>query len=392
MNLKQVFEAITPENIKDIPLLSTAMDIFITNLEKNSNISIDIHKLYDNVLTEGSTDISESSKTTLKDALLSTYLSELYRSINNAQRDKQVQRKYEDIGIVDAPINSDAVKILNKEYFRTNKQVKENVGTTSGIKYFYELSKYLEDNQESLNFTITEDKPFHIVIDGSITSELYNKVVANLAHPLGFTYAYRQVIGDSISDFFGLIITYDVQNIEVRELNGSFDVFTGDADDTNVKLDFISRGYSSASYDAAIISGDIVVHLNKIPLTIEDNVDNSGTKIVTFTDLTVLTQTTSPVTVTYKDNVGADIKLFVGHFSLYLLYTNIFNTDYTDTISFSSTSSEADVYDVTNVSNVTDDIVFDNQYTGNYFFSTDNFYFVTEVDGDASDDFYFYGS
>lgn len=391
MNLKQVFESITPENIKDIPLIKTAMDIFIANLKKNSNISLNINKVYQNIL-DGSGSISDNSKSNLKNAMLDTYLSETHNTIKSTQNDIHVQKKYEELGLTDAPINNDSVKILNSEHFFTNRFAKQNIGTKTGFEYVYELAKYLEDNTDESEFEIRETGPFHIQIYGAITSEMYNALVSKLAHPLGFTYSYNKVISENITDLYGLSAEYLINDIEIRELNGTIDVFSSDSNIDNVKLDFISRGYTSTSFDAAVLSGDITVHLNKDVVDIyEDSIGNSDTKTIKFSDNSYIKQTLNPLNIEYKNSLDQDLKTFDGHFSLFLDYTINYNVQYTDNADFGFGDESNDNFDISNPAVVFDDFSADvYSDSANYMNTTDNYYLVTGDGLDASNQHYLF--
>ena len=108
MKLQAIFDSITPQNIKDIPLLADAMEIFINNLENNSSISTDIREVF------------SADNTEIRENLLKIYISSLYSVISNIQQNKDIQEKFrEGEGLV---LSKDITEILNDEYFSTNKE------------------------------------------------------------------------------------------------------------------------------------------------------------------------------------------------------------------------------------------------------------------------------
>jgi len=65
-DLKIMFNAIVPENIKNIPLVQTAMDIFIKNIEDNSAIAVNIQKMYELNITPLDNNLTTISKGLIK--------------------------------------------------------------------------------------------------------------------------------------------------------------------------------------------------------------------------------------------------------------------------------------------------------------------------------------
>ena len=238
-------------------------------------------------------------------------------------------------------------------------------------------------------------KPFHLRINGSVTSEVYNSLVNSLSHPIGYTYVYNQILQEGMSDLFALIETYDVNIIEIRQLNGTFDAFTPDSNDVNVKQSFIDRGYTSEEYDALKLAGTIKVHLNKTVSRITDSFEDDGLhRIILFEDGSVITQMPNPITVTYKNAAGEHIKLFNGHYSIYADYTPVFNISYTDTLIFLDTLNtdliDNDVFNIT--TEVTDTLTSSYySYGGIYLTSTDNFYMVSDDGLDPTNQYYVTG-
>ena len=328
MKLQAIFDSITPQNIKDIPLLADAMEIFINNLENNSSISADIREVF------------SADNTEIRENLLKIYISSLYSVISNIQQNKDVQEKFrEGEGLV---LSKDITEILNDEYFTTNKEYKQRIGTKLGIDYTYLLAKYLQTNEfADSDFDLTEIKPFHFQSEGSIYRELYENVVKPLSHPIGFTYIYNRLIKNALTDLFGVERVFDINTLEVRCLNGYYDVFTPDSDDTNVKADFLTRinALTGEVFTEAEYNTYVNVNTNKVIEWAEfDTRDGNPHKEILFTDGTYLESYTNPIRVYYRNyidevnNTTNYINQYTSHCSLYVDYTEKYVISYTDNI------------------------------------------------------------
>ena len=341
MNLKTIFESITPENIKSIPLLKTAMDIFIQNLEENSKISTDIKQIYNNISKETDSDILQESKDKLRKGLLDVYLSSFFNVLSKAQNNDIVKAKLSSVGLTDIPFINDVNKILNDEYFITNKTFKEKLGTELGIKYAYNLTKYLETSTGTNNLTLYEEKPFHFRTEGSIYKEMYENIVKPLSHPLGFTYTYNQILTDTIQDIFGVSFIYTIYNIELRNIEGLFEVFTSAEDDSLIKADFLTRINPATLnlFTETEYNDQVIVYTNKIVDTFTDIIiDDRIFRSLLFTDGTYLEQYSNPIEILYINyddfisNIDNPIKEYSGHWSLYVNYTSDYEFSYKDEI------------------------------------------------------------
>lgn len=383
MKLQSIFDSITPDNIKGIPLIEDAMKIFIQNLEDNSDIAVDIRKIFDKDNTE------------IRENLLKIYLSSLYSIITNVQQNKDITDKFEEgEGIV---LEKDINEILNDEYFTTNKEYKQRVGTKLGIDYTYLLAKYMQTNEfTESDFALNELQPFHFQTEGTIYRELYENVVKPLAHPIGFTYIYNRLIRETLVDLFGVKKVYDVSSIEVRCLSGYYDVFTPDNDDTNIKADFLNRinPLTAELFTEEEYNEFINVRTSKVIEEVEiDTKDGNPHKEVLFTDGTLLEAYTNPIRVYYRNYIDElldtnnYITQYTSHCSLFIDYTETFEVTYTDEIvEFLEEFTPED--DVSNFINETaDDLLLLSVFSDvGYYFHTDD---TVDAEGDGVGGYYF---
>ena len=341
MDIRGIFDAITPENIKNIPLIATAMDIFIENIEENAVIAESIRKVYDNEYDSTDSAMVQETKLNLRKGLLDVYMTALYQVLTKAQSNEVIKAKFEQSGINGTPFFQDVERIISDEYFVTNKAFKEKIGTDLSIKYAYNLTKYLETAETTNDLKLYEVKPFHFRTDGTILKEMYENIVKPLAHPLGFTYEYNQIVEQSIQDLFGIEITYNIYNIEIRNLDGRFDVFTAAPNDVLVKADFLSRinAITGKLFTEQDYNNQVVVYTNKVVSTFVDKaVDDRHFRSILFTDGTYLEQYTNPIEILYINyadfiaNIDNPIKEYIGHWSLYVNYASDYTFGYTDDI------------------------------------------------------------
>ena len=57
MNLRSIFDYLTPENIKSIPVVRAAMNVFIDSLERNSEVASRISAIFDQTSLATDSDI-----------------------------------------------------------------------------------------------------------------------------------------------------------------------------------------------------------------------------------------------------------------------------------------------------------------------------------------------
>jgi hypothetical protein len=212
--LKNIFEAITPDNIKNIQIIKDSMDIFIQILEENSKESIDIFNSFKN----------ES----IREELYRVYLDDLYNILKSVQTNEKIIKHITDYNEALGLQFYDVEKIQKiteyitdldrgDEFFLSLRTFKESKGTEKAIKFAHDLIAILfglpiEDSPFELE---TIDK-FQFTVKGALPGIVYDEVVRPLAHPLGFLYAYSQYILMNFVDYYpSETIDYDVVDLGV---------------------------------------------------------------------------------------------------------------------------------------------------------------------------------
>jgi hypothetical protein len=353
-NLLSIFKAITPDNIKDIPLIDDSMRIFIELLKENSPISSDIKIA-----------LSEETTDSIAEELPKIYLYDYFNMLENLKNNKVINSKFKawnealrpnlyPIGLpyigkslyinyftigepggvltndsdnVENNINffpfSDKLNILqnnmlqNKaENYFVNRLFKESKGLKKGVQFIYDiLNEHLVNADERLELDFQETgNPFEFKISGSIDRDVYRESVAYLSHPLGFTYDYTYISELKFEDNYSLIKTYIINNLEVRCLSGNIE-----------------------EYNKEVIS--IIEKENYIKITFKDN-------------FYLLQENDS---VKYYDNLDNLIKIYPAeqHCSIFLDYDIIYKSAVTDEINFINEKNMS-----TNFSELSDNINF----------------------------------
>ena len=90
MNIKSIFEAITPEHIRSLPIVNTAMNIFIKTIEENSEISSRIIAVYNQQELETDSEKLKKSKRILREGMYYTWIYTLYKCLEKTSQDKNI--------------------------------------------------------------------------------------------------------------------------------------------------------------------------------------------------------------------------------------------------------------------------------------------------------------
>ena len=181
--LKTIFESITPDNIKDLPLVKDAMAIFIEIIEESSELSFDVKRLY------------TSDNPAINRELAKIFLRDLYVYVNKIDSSKELYERLQDF----SPENRDKylnisnikniIDNIGEDDYAVIKNFKENKGTFDALNYVYSIVK---DNTESVNydeetfFELEENDTFVFTLKGAVDKGLYKSLIAPIAQPLGF--------------------------------------------------------------------------------------------------------------------------------------------------------------------------------------------------------------
>lgn len=347
-NLLSIFNAITPDNIKGIPVIEDSIRIFIELLNEKSIISKDIM----NVLSERTTDVIASE-------LSKIYLYDYYSMINNVKNNKTIINKFEkwnsalstdlypislpvignglfinyfSIGEPGAVLTVDsgesqsegtvefntfpfATKLAQLEQnilqhkadnYRVNRLFKESKGLKKGIQFIYDiLNEHLVNIDERLELEFSETgNPFELVIKGSVDKDIYAESVAYLSHPLGFVYEYTYVSELKFQDNYALSVNYNIKQLEVRCLSGNVDPYTQKVTNIYERENYLRITFADNSY--LLQENDIVRYYDKNDFLIK--MYSSANHCSIFVDYEIIYNTalTDEVIFNEKLSLGSD--------------------------------------------------------------------------------------
>lgn len=322
-NLLSIFKAITPDNIKNIPLIEDSMRIFIELLQENSAISSDIKIA-----------LSEKTTDSIAEELPKIYLYDYYSMIENIKNDKHIVEKFRNwnellkpqlyptgmpiigeklivnyftIGQMGSPLTTEDDNIedifdlnplstklntlktnllKNKpENYYINRVFKQSKGLKKGINFIYDImSEHLVPEQERQPLVITETgNPFELNIVGSLDKDIYEKSVAYLSHPLGFVYDYTYLSEISFEDIYSLISLYNVSLLEVRCLSGNVEAYTKQVTNVIEETNYLKVVFFDGYY--LLQENDIVNYFDNNDLLVKNYPSNNHCSI--YLDYTI---------------------------------------------------------------------------------------------------------
>jgi hypothetical protein len=103
-SLESIFEAITPDNIKNIPVIKHTMQDFIDNLEANSKIARQIISLYDTEKYSDDSKIIQNAKQRVRNGLYLLYVNTLYKCLQNISTSKEVNKILNTFNYINSPL------------------------------------------------------------------------------------------------------------------------------------------------------------------------------------------------------------------------------------------------------------------------------------------------
>ena len=342
MNIKSIFEAITPEHIRSLPIVNTAMNIFIKTIEENSEIASRIISIYDQQELETDSEKLKKSKKVLREGMYYTWIYTLYKCLEQTSQDKNiladlVKYKYDDAGLYQG-----SSYIINNEFIQANRTYSQKVGTQQALRYMYYFSKYLETGEYQNDLVIEEKAPFVMNYEGSVSKYMFRDMVKPLAHPIGWIDTYTRVITLIFQDYFGIELFTTLSRIELQNYQ-DWVVFIPDSNIEAVYEDFRKR--INPDTHAPYTDDEIREHVQIITdKKVKDwaYVPNGTSKqdvVVFFTDDTVLyhffTNPQKTIFTTYLDYINGfldPIKVWDENWQFYSNLSNNYRFLYYDVI------------------------------------------------------------
>ncbi len=241
MKLESIFEAIVPDNIKNLEIVKRCSDIFIEQLNRNSVVAKRISDLFEidkrtwlyqgrdgqvKVVTDS--DFVVKSKNILKQGLFQVYLSVLYSLVEKTQTDPWVKVAVEANRYEASLIHKNIYEVLTKEYLGSFRFFQQNSGTKNAIDYIYQFARYLETGYLASDLELDDTTGvFTLRYNGPLNFRFFRTFNQPMAHPAGWCYEYETAIKILLEDYFGIKITYTMpKGISVKSATGKYLVFT----------------------------------------------------------------------------------------------------------------------------------------------------------------------
>ena len=112
----------------------------------------------------------------------------------------EVYSNIDDYEFISREVLEDMLSRISDEHFMAFRNFREKKGTIEAIGYIFHLIATLVNSPEGVDYIIIEgDNPFELGIEGTLPPEFYYYLIAPLAHPAGFTFAYAQACGVGIN-------------------------------------------------------------------------------------------------------------------------------------------------------------------------------------------------
>jgi len=307
MNLRNIFEYLTPENIKSIPVVRTAMDVFIDSLERNSEIASRISAIFDQTALTTDSDIVKKAKATLREGMFQTWIFTLYYALKNALQTKDILEFTEKYNYANAGIYQ-GLNTLTPEFIQSFRIFSQKVGTPTSLKYIYNFARYLETGDYSNDLIIQEKSPFVMEYEGAVSRTMFDTIVKPLAHPIGWVDNYACVITVNFFDLFGIELIKQLTNVELQK-DDDWVVFIPGTNVDAVYDDFRKRinPLTHKLYTDDEIKEHVLILTNKEIRSSSTKTNQDGTKdyTIVFTDETVIqyngSEPHSTIFTTYSD-------------------------------------------------------------------------------------------
>ena len=290
MNLRSIFDYLTPENIKSIPVVRAAMNVFIDSLERNSEVASRISAIFDQTSLTTDSDIVKKAKATLREGMFQTWIFTLYNTLSNALQTKDIVEFAEKYNYTNAGIYQ-GLNNLTPEFIQSYRLFSQKVGTPTSLKYIYNFARYLETGEYNNDLIIQEKSPFVMAYEGAISRSMFDTMVKPLAHPIGWVDNYACVITVNFFDLFGVELIKQLTSIELQK-GEDWVVFISGTNTEAVYDDFRTRinPLTHKPYTDDEIKEHVLILTNKEIRSSSTKTNADGTKdySIIFTDETAV--------------------------------------------------------------------------------------------------------
>lgn len=207
-------------------------------------------------------------------------------------QDTRIQKTLKKFFYTDAGVYNSINDIINNEFFGSYRAFVQMVGTKRAMHYMYTFAKYLESGSYTDDLDISEKAPFLIRYEGSLNKDIFDKIVYQLVHPLGWAYSYTTIISVILKDYYGITTFVTLEKLELyNSKEFKYVVFT-DKTYEEVVENFLTRinPKTNKKFTLDEFSSQVTVYTDKHIEDYSHWTDENGyqQKLYTFKDETVL--------------------------------------------------------------------------------------------------------
>ena len=331
MDLKIILQSLVPDNIRQIPLVSSSIEAFAEMLEKNSAVACRIRRIFDvdnsvwykrdengNIVQIPDSDYPyiEQAKRNLKQGLFYTYLSVLFSRMEVICQNPDVIKIVGLRNISKSPLFKSPYDIANSEYLGSFRYFQQCSGTVPAIRYIYQFSRYLESGVLDDSLELETGDPFFLDYKGELHKSVFLDFNKPLSHPCGWCFQYSTVAKKVFQDYYGIKFKYNIKTIIVGKGRKKI-IFGKKPSDVRVYEIVRERAIYNIpellkTHDVIWVISDNTPHntgqtLNPVALKITDLETSENETIITFDTGNVLYMITG-ITVSVRFGTLSDIE------------------------------------------------------------------------------------
>lgn len=203
---KSSFKALIPSNLSDIKIVEESIDTFLDLLITHSDIAIDMFNMFD------------SKKPAIFEEYIKIYCRSLYDIAKKMDNTIEIKQKLSLINRLlnrtsDKKLTESILKQIDEQKLIWFCKYKQSKGLEGGIKYAYNIAYSSDMMPDELKINNTFNfKPgpelLSYTVEGELLTEVYEKFVKPLSHPVGWKLTYIRLMELYFKDYFRLKYTY----------------------------------------------------------------------------------------------------------------------------------------------------------------------------------------
>lgn len=226
--MKAFFDSVCPDTIKtDTPILYESFQIFLEALNAKRDLVTHPNKVLDLLALKESDDIEAAGVDVIKlrDEFTSIYLRNIRDAIHQSVGDFTITAKVNKIldlyGLARYERDEDLIRTevaITDETIATGKELSQSKGSFRSYDYTFNIMKeldivkilstfnefFLRCHEGAYNERTKEYdlEPFVYSVESSVSSLIFDRVLRNILHPVGFNVVYKTLITSLFEDWY----------------------------------------------------------------------------------------------------------------------------------------------------------------------------------------------